>query len=150
MKLWKQKVVESTFERSPALRAALVELMDRVIEHHKTEPLMTFDGRPLTDEEVEHVLPLDKGRIDRVVTRIVRCLHYEHEGTPLPQGSTYEVAVDPLNEAEIETLIRDRSGLVGGKQGEFVYRYVAVDANTWDWVLMFYLTHHFRVRVAVP
>ena len=113
MKLWRQKVVGSSFKRSPALRAALVEGMDRAKEHHKADSIMTFDGRPLTDEEVENILPLDKARIDRVVSKIVRCLHFHHEGTPLPKESALEVTVDPLQKPEMETVIRNRTGMVG-------------------------------------
>jgi hypothetical protein len=147
-RLWKEKVVESTFQRSPALRAELAAGMDMMKEHHKREPLQTFDGRTLTDEEAARALPLLRERIERVVRKIVRCLHAYHEGEPLPRSASLTISVEPLTEAEIEVLIRDRTGMVGGQEGEFVYRHShGTRPGVWDWTLFFYLTHEFRVHV---
>ncbi len=147
-RLWKEKVVESTFRRSPALRTALATHMDQLKEHHKVEPLRTFDGRTLSDEEAGRALPLLKDRIDRVAMKIVRCLHVHHGGAPLPVSTPLTVSVEPLDEAEIEQTIRDRTGLVGGQAGEFIYRRApGTRPGAWEWTLFFYLTHEFRVHV---
>lgn len=145
-RLWKGKVVKSTFERSPALREALRAAMDQIREHHKGEPLRDFDDRVLTAKEVENVLPLEKERIDRVVHKIVRCLHSIHVGTPLPVTAQLETSVEPLTQVEIESLVRNRTGMVGGKNGEFIYRKLT-ENNRDSWILYFYLTHEFRIRV---
>lgn len=119
--------------------------MDQIREHHKVEPLRDFDGRVLTAEEVENVLPLEKERIDRVVHKIVRCLHSIHAGTPLPVTARLETSVEPLTLAEIESLVRNPTGMVGGKYGEFIYGRFTKD-NDDSWILYFYLTHAFRIR----
>lgn len=148
-RLWKEKVVDSTFQRSPALRAALVEAMDQIKEHHRHEPLRDFNDRVLTDAEVENVLPFERMRIDRVVRKIVRALHAHHTGHPIPKNATLEITISPLSATEIEKLVRERTGFVGGEHGEFIYRREPAPAGE-TWVLIFYLTHHFRAHVSAP
>jgi hypothetical protein len=146
-RLWKEKVVESTFDRSPALRATLVDEMRKIQELHKVEPLTDYSGRVLTDAEIELVLPFDATRVDRVLHKIVRCLHVHHGQRPLPKSTVITTtSLDVFSEDELQLVIRERSGLVGGKNGEFIYRFAEENGST-VWRLVFYLTKFFTVRV---
>jgi hypothetical protein len=150
-RLWKEKVVASTLRRSPKLHAALVEDMKVMLEHHRIDPLTTIDGRSLTDEEASRALPLVTDRIDRIVTKIIRCLHAHHHGTPLDQVALLSVSTEPFSESELKLFIGERSGLIGGELGEFIYRYMRIEEmNGWNWDLLFYLSHRFRITVRMP
>lgn len=150
-RLWKEKVVASTLPRSPKLHAALAEEMKAILEHHRIDPLRTIDGRSLTDEEACRALPLVKDRINRIVTKIIRCLHAHHHGTSLDQTALFSVSTEPFSESELELFIAERSGLIGGESGEFIYRYMRnEEINGWKWDLLFYLTHRFRISVRNP
>src|SRR5882724_7902373 len=69
--LWKNKFIDSTLARSPALRTAILRDRQKLIEFHMQTPLRTIDGRILPDELVELAIPFDAGRINRVLVRIV-------------------------------------------------------------------------------
>jgi len=76
-RLWKEKVVGSSFVRGGGLKGRLNDDQDKVFRHHITvEPLRTIDDKVLGDEWLSLVLPFSASRIIAVVGKIVRCLHF--------------------------------------------------------------------------
>jgi hypothetical protein len=139
--LWAEKVVGSTFTRSPALKNQLQIDLVKLRQRHKTQPLQTYDGEIVADDVVDQCIMLDASRIKRVAEKIVRCLHFHHHSTSLPQDLVFEFSVAPLGPPKLEQIIRDRKGLVGGENGEFIYWYQFNDQSRFssEWVLLFYL-----------
>jgi hypothetical protein len=89
--LWKEKFVDSTLARSPALKAAILQDRQRIIEFHRLTPLKTFDGRILPAELIDLVLPFDASRINRVLVKIVRGLYYHHYRDVMPRSTHFVV-----------------------------------------------------------
>lgn len=145
--LWTQKVVGSTFVRSPALKTRLQTDQERLRDHHKVQPLSTYDGETVSDETVEQCLMLDASRINRVAEKIVRCLYFREFRRALPGNVPFQFSLAPLTELKLEEIIRGQKGLVGGEEGEFIYWYHFEDQPRFssEWVLLFYLQIHITV-----
>ncbi len=90
---------------------------------------------------------LDVSRINRIAEKIVRCLYFHHHNAPFPQRLSFKSSPAPLSDLKLEKVIRERSGLVGGKQGEFIYWYHFDDHARFisEWVLLFYLQNYITV-----
>ena len=146
--LWEEKAVGSTLARSPALKTNLREEFLKIKEFHQQSPLQTFDGTALSDDLVESVQPFDADRINRVLVKTIRGLHFHHEGSPLPASLRFVVSNEPLSEQELRDTIVNRTGLVGGTDAEFVYRYEPLADGTVRWRLLFYVVHQFTVDVS--
>lgn len=144
-RLWEEKVVGSSFMRGGGLKGRLND--DRAVlqEHHKREPLQTFDGEVVADEWVPFAQPFDASRIKAVVEKVVRCLHFSRTGSPLPSHVQLVVDVTPLSPAGEQDLYDHRTGCVGHND-EFVFRHEASGAGTSRWLLGFYRHHTFIVH----
>lgn len=145
-RLWKQKVVGSSFARSGGLKRRLNDDRAFLQEHHKREPIRTFDDEVVADELVPFAQPFDASRINAVVGKIVRCLYFSRTGTPLVSGACLTVDVAPLASVDEENLYDRPSGYVGHND-EFVYRHEALDAAASRWLLGFYRLHTFTIHV---
>ena len=145
--LWTEKVVGSSFTRSPALKAQLQNDRVRLREHHEEHPLKAYDGETVSDEVVENCMMLDASRVNRVAEKIVRCLYFHHHGGPLPRNLSFQSSLAPLDGSKLELVIRERKGLVGGEEGEFIYWYHLGESSSYtsEWVLLFYLQRHIIV-----
>lgn len=145
MELWKKKVRDSTFKRSWKLKVSIQEVIQNVRRFHQVK---TYNGRILSTNEMENILAFDSERIDRVIKKIIRCLHFHHYASVIPLEAKMNISTEPLSFEEIEDLIVTRTGLVGSENGEFIYRCRCGQAKgIWNWVLLFYLDHCFRVSV---
>ena len=144
-RLWKEKVVGSSFVRGRGLKARLNDDRALLQEHHKREPFQTFGGGVVADEWVPFAQPFNASRIKAVVEKIVRCLYFSRTGSPLSPSVRLVVDVTPLSSADEQNLYEHRTGCVGHNE-EFVYRYeVTADSNS-RWLLGFYRHHTFIVQ----
>lgn len=145
-RLWKEKVVDSSFSRSCGLKGRLNDDRALLQEHHKQEPLRTFDDEVIADELVPLVQSFDASRINAVVEKIVRCLHFACTGTMLSPDASFAVDVAPLTTDNEQNLYDRRSGCVGDND-EFVFWHEALSDAASLWLLGFYRHHAFTVHV---
>lgn len=145
-RLWKEKVIGSSFVRGKGLLGRLNDDRKRLHEHHKIEPLRTFDGNVLADELVPLTQSFTASRINAVVQKIVRCLHFTLDGTPLARQTSLTVSVTPLTAEEVHKLYNERSGCVGHNE-EFVFHRELRNDGQFRWLLSFYRHHTFTVTV---
>jgi hypothetical protein len=145
-RLWKEKVVGSSFARGDGLRGRLNNDHGHVLEHHKTQPLLTFENEVVPDELLPLAQPFKASRINAVVEKIIRCLHFSRTGAPLPLAATVDVSVAPLCEPDLRLLHEQRTGSVG-HHDEFVFRCEPRDRDGSRWLLMFYGYHTFDVHI---
>lgn len=145
-RLWQEKVVGSSFVRGGGLKGRLNDDRARLHEHHKEEPLRTFDGEALADEWVPLTQAFAASRISGVVEKIVRCLHFASTGTPLLREAQLTVDVTPFSIDEEHSLYHDRSGCVG-HHDEFVFRCEPGAGGKTRWLLGFYRNRTFAVTV---
>jgi hypothetical protein len=150
--LWDEKVVKSTFIRSPAFRHKLSNDMDMIQEYHKSHPLRFVSGHLVADKLVQNVLPLDALRINRVVEKIVRCLYFKHFKSVLSPDSKVWIETDPLSEKELERTVIEHKGFVGKRVDElFIYWFgQSEDDSNLDWILLFCGgSKQFRATIAI-
>jgi len=145
-RLWEQKIVGSSFVRGGGLKGRLNDDRARLREHHKREPLRTFDGDVVAEELVPLAQPFNASRINAVVEKIVRCLHFARGGAPLSPRAVLKVDVAPLTPADECTLYDNRSGCVG-HDDEFVFWRESLGSARARWLLGFYRHHAFTVHV---
>ena len=149
-RLWKEKVVGSSFVRGGGLKGRLNDDQDKVIRHHLTvEPLRTFDDKTLGNEWLPLVQPFSASRINAVVKKIVRCLHFSLFATPLSKHARLEVDTRPLTPADLRLLFSQRTGAVGDFE-EFVFRRESTGDSSYRWLMAFYELHMFTVKVQGP
>lgn len=144
-RLWEEKVVGSSFMRSGGLKGRLNDDRALLQEHHKREPLQTFDGEVVADEWVPFAQSFDAPRIKAVVEKIVRCLHFSRTGSPLSSGFHLAVDVTPLSSVDEQNLYDHRTGCVGHND-EFVFRHEALSEGASRCLLGFYRHHTFIVQ----
>lgn len=145
-RLWKEKVVGSSFRRGGGLKARLSDDRDLIVKHHQSQPLKTYNGQKIPNELLPRVQPFDANRINSVVTKIVRCLHFHHQRTPLGPQSQIDVDIAPISNETWRKTLMGRSGEVG-LNNEFVYRFDNLASGMTVWVLLFYERHAFTVYV---
>jgi hypothetical protein len=146
-RLWKEKVVGSSFARGEGLKGRLNDDHAIIVHYHQhVEPLQTFDDHVIGDGLLPLVQPFDAARINAVVEKIVRCLHFFLSGTPLSRSARFDVDTSPLTDAELHALFEKRTGYVGDHK-EFIYRRDQVNTVRWHWLLAFYVQHTFAVRI---
>ena len=149
-RLWKEKVVGSSFLRGGGLKARLNDDQDKVVRHHLTvEPLRTFDNKILGNEWLPLVQPFTASRIEAVVEKIVCCLHFSLYGTPLSKHTRLEVDITRLSPADLQLLFDRRTGQVGDFE-EFVFRREDTGHDTSRWLMAFYELHTFTVKIEGP
>ncbi|MGD0238272.1 MAG: hypothetical protein ABSC55_27530 [Syntrophorhabdales bacterium] len=146
-RLWKEKVVGSSFLRGGGLKGRLNDDQEKVVRHHLTvEPLRTLDNKTLGDEWLPLVQPFSASRINAVVEKIVRCLHFSLYGTPLSKLARLDVDTTPLTPSDLQLLYGQRTGEVGDFD-EFVFRREDTGHNSSRWLMAFYGLHTFTVKV---
>jgi hypothetical protein len=149
-RLWEEKVENSTFQRSPALKQKLSNDMDMIREHHKSHPLRLVSGNLAPEELVPYTLPFNAERIERVVEKIVRCLYFKHFKSVLPPDSKVSIGTEPLTEKELEKTVSECKGSVGDKIDElFIYWFEQHEKSVnLDWILLFCAgSKHFRATI---
>ncbi len=143
-------MVGSSFVRGGGLKGRLNDDQDKVIRHHLTvEPLRTFDNKVLGNEWLPLVLPCTASRIEALVEKIVRCLHFSIYGIPLSKHARLEVNIAPLSPADLRLLFDRRTGEVGDFE-EFVFRREDVGVAISRWLMAFYELRTFTVKVEKP
>ena len=144
-RLWKEKVVGSSFVRGGGLKGRLADDRAMVLAHHDREPLRTFDGDVVGDDLLYLLQSFNASRINAVVEKIIRCLHFSSTGAPLRSTFSLRVDVAPLTTSETEDLYDRRTGCVG-HHDEFVFRYEHISELSFRWLLGFYRHHTFAVH----
>ncbi len=147
-RLWNEKVVGSSFARGEGLRGRLNDDHATVVHHHQhIEPLQTFDDQVVAEELLPLVQPFDATRINAVVGKIVRCLHFSLSGAPLSPAVRLDIDISPLADADLQALFEKSSGQVGNHR-EFIYRCEQINSVEWRWLLAFYGQHTFAVHAS--
>lgn len=146
-RLWDEKVENSTFQRSPALKQKLSNDMDMLQQHHKTNAIRLSSGDIVPDELVQNLMAFDLTRINRVVDKIIRCLHFKHFKSVLSPNSKILISHDSLNPLDVEKINMKRMRWVG-RACEFIYWFGEErEDGSVEWALLFYLLRHFRITV---
>jgi hypothetical protein len=139
-RLWKEKVVGSSFRKSPKFRQMLARNIIELPPEHRRIDLpggvkaITFDGP----------------RINRVLRKIVLGLYWHHEGQRLPTDISIEPFKDHRLDEPTSAIFRSgREHSIGG--GAFRYRFGITfdDPRVSIWLLTFYEMTNFAVAVGV-
>ena len=109
--VWKNKVVGSSFKRSPALLKKIQDDHNHLIEHHSKNPLKTYDDKIVSDELLNRCYIVDAERIKRVACKIVRGLYFHHFSEPLPFSVELTVTNEPINLDILIKIIKNRKGM---------------------------------------
>ena len=140
-RLWKEKVVGSSFRKRPKFRQMLARNIIELPPEHRHPDLpggvkaVTFDAQ----------------RINRVLRKIVLGLYWQHEKKQLPTDISIEPFKDRLVDDHARAIFASRPEYsIGG--GAFKYRWgvASDDAHVSIWHLMFYEKTVFVVSVGVP
>ena len=145
-RLWKEKVVGSSFARSGGLRGRLNDDHQLLLRHHQSEPLRYPDGGRVADEMLPLLRAVDATRVNAVVEKIVRCLYFACTATVLSRGATITCKPADLEDAETLVLYAERTGEVGHND-EFVFRRETDGSRGERWLLAFYRQCVFAARV---
>jgi hypothetical protein len=146
--VWKNKVVGSSFKRSPALLKKIQDDHKKLLDHHASTPLKTYENEIVPDELLHRCYMVDAKRIERVACKIVKGLYFHHFSKPLPHDVDLTVSNEPIQLEILTKIIKARKGLVGGEDGEFIYWFKFDDIEPYfsRWVLFFYLQNYLRVE----
>lgn len=133
---WREGVIGGTLHRSPALKSTIIRGLTQM---EIFSPAGLYLGHMPT-------VQLNRGRVDRVATRIVRALHWRHYGAVPSKGVKFSTAAgpDPKKPGVLEKvavdLLRGRAWQGVGNGEVFRYRYDRVlDRPDWGaWCLLFY------------
>ncbi len=134
--LWKNKVVNSTFVRSPALRNQLARDRAKLIEQAKVTPLIQMNGELLPEHLVGQVQPFDMERMNKVSAKIVSCLSFHEFGEILPNLDPSVIESAPVGDDFAKIIHANRIGQVG-TENQFCYLY-AREGKVTQWCLLFY------------
>jgi hypothetical protein len=146
--VWKNKVVGSSFKRSPALLKKIQYDHKKLLEHHASTPLKTYKNEIVPDELLHCCCMVDTKRIERVACKIVKGLYFHHFSKPLPHDVDLTVSNEPIQLEILTKIIIARKGLVGGEDGEFIYwfKFDEIEPYFSRWVLFFYLQNYLIVE----
>ena len=146
--LWKNKVVGSSFKRSPALLKKIQDDHKHLLKYHRKVPLKTYAGNIVPDNLLDRCYMVDAGRINNVACKIVKGLYYHHFNKPLPSNVEFNVSDAPISIDELVEIIKKRNGMVGREEGEFIYWFRVNSSKDFisRWVLFFYLQNYLTVE----
>jgi hypothetical protein len=147
--LWAEKVVGSSLRSSPKLKSMLAEDRQQLVEQLQGKPVRVADGRVITEEQHYLLQPLSAKRINIVVEKIVRGLHFHEQEERLPVDAGFVINTIFWTEDDYEIVKHFPTGGVG-MEGEFLYHYRTVEPGVSRWLLSFYDKHVFDVIVSVP
>lgn len=131
-RIWDEKIVRSTFRRSPRLRQRLAEMVRTV---NINSPTGLYLGSA-------SAMPIDLGRVHRVMDKIVRGLFAYHTGSRLMPGTN--VAVKLMRPDTLVECMRDLLANAGvcqvGDGSVIKYRWGRTDENpqVTAWAFSFY------------
>ena len=136
-KLWYEKVMGSTFHRSPKLRKTIISNITDISVNVKK-----LDGSILKGK----ILNLDSSRINNVLIRIVKGLYWYHYNKCLPSNTLFEVCQNPPIDDEIKgILLRTKFCTIGDEEFKYRHRRCDDDNFTSVWGLSFFMGAHFLV-----
>jgi hypothetical protein len=148
-RLWSEKVINSSIRNSPKLSIMLGNLRDAFIRQNKGKQVRSTTGRMMAEGELHLIQPLSVARVNGVVTKIVRCLHFHHNNERLPVNVGF--VVNTIFSVEDDYVILKSCPTGGvGTDGEFVYHFQSIEPGVSRWLLSFYNKHVFAVIVSVP
>jgi hypothetical protein len=132
-RLWKEKVVASSFARAGGLRGRLNADHASLLRNHEQDRLRLPSDEEVPDEMLPRVQPFDASRVKSVVAKIVRCLDF-HLGTPLAPSASIHVALADLSDSEIRVLHEAPTGQVGHDgESSFTERRPAIMSLVGSW-----------------
>lgn len=148
-RLWKEKVLGNTLRNSLALQFVLAKGQREFVEQNKGRTVRASDGRLIPPDLHHLAMPLSSSRITRIVTKIVRCLHFHEHGKRLPRDAEFSLHTIFWTEDDYDIVKNAPTGRVG-HEGEFLYRYMSIEPGVDRWLLSFYDKNVFDVLVGIP
>lgn len=145
-RLWKEKVVESSFVRGGGLKARLNNDHKKLITHHRQNPIRFDNNDIIPDELLPLAQPFSVRRIAGVVEKMIRCLHFRETAIPMAASATFDVSNADLSVSDKKRLYEEPTGFVGDN-GEFFYRRENSGEGRVRWLLGFYGMQTFDVYV---
>ena len=145
-RLWKEKVVGSSFVRGGGLKARLNEDHAKLVAQHREEPIRFANNVVIPDELIPLAQPFSVRRIAGVVEKMIRCLHFRETRAPMPSSTRFDVSDAPLNAIDFRKLYEEPTGSVGDN-GEFFYHREDIGPKRARWLLGFYRMQTFDVQV---
>ncbi len=146
--VWKNKVVGSSFKRSPAILKRFQNDHKKLLVHHASIPLKTYENENVPEHLLHRCYMVEAERINRVARKIVKGLYFHHFSKPLPQEVELTVSDEPIHIDILLNIIKARKGMAGGEDGEFIYWFEFDDEEPFfsRWVLFFYLQNYLKVE----
>lgn len=136
-KLWYEKVMGSTFRRSPKLRKNIVSNISNISVNVKRPNGAILKGK---------ILNFDASRVNSVLIRIVKGLYWHHYNKCLPPNILFEVYQNPPINDEIKSiLLRTKFCTIGNEEFKYRYRRCDDDNFTSVWGLSFFMGAQFLV-----
>lgn len=148
-RLWKEKVIGSTLHNSPALQFVLAQGQNEFREKYKDKTVRASDGRLIPPDLHHLAMPLSSLRISKIVTKIVRCLHFHEHKVRLPMDAEFSLNTIFWTEDAYDIVKNAPTGRVG-HEGEFLYRYISMEPGGDRWLLSFYDKNVFDILVSIP
>lgn len=139
-RIWEEKVVGSTFVRSPALRKVLT---DSIIP-------IPLDRRSEHFPEAEEGIHFDRGRINRVLNKVLRGL-YRHHYPTIDLGAEitteFEMIAPSAEACELLNVLKRED--IGGDSFRYWRGLSKDDLRVSIWAFSFYDRTYFRAITAV-
>lgn len=145
-RLWKEKVVYSSFVRGGGLKARLNEDHAKLVALHRQDPIRFDNNVIIPDELIPLAQPFSVKRIAGVVKKMIRCLHFRETQKPLSASATFDVSNATLSMSDAWKFYEEPTGFVGDN-GEFFYRREDAGTRGTRWLLGFYSMQTFDVHV---
>ena len=142
-RLWREKVARG-LQRRGGLRGRFQKQYESLRVHAETKPLEFYDGNHVSEELLGLLQPFEASRVNDVLEKIIRSLHYHHFGERLMAPVRIDIA--PVDNSVWQLTHSDRTGQVGQK-GEFVYRFEGKEDSSHVWTLIFYAQRLFTAYV---
>ncbi len=142
-RLFNEKVIGSSLARGEGLKKRLDDEYMIIQNYARSNPIELYGGGELPNELLPYLRPFDAKRINSVIEKIVKCLHFHHFERRF-EGELRIVISDLLEQVR-HSILNQPSGKVG-YNNEFVYQYKILDSRSNMWLLIFFERHEFTIR----
>jgi hypothetical protein len=145
-RLWKEKVVGSSFVRGGGLQALLNRDHAKLLAQHRQEPLRFANNVIVPEELLPRAQPFSARRISGIIEKMVRCLYFHETSKPMTLPAQFDVSNEQLSPVDSGKLYDLPTGFVGDN-GEFFYYHEDAGKRGTRWLFGFYRMQTFDVHV---